>query len=635
MDTVAQVSGKVVHARVGHAQSPIHADELTLVRRQRSCAEVLDAACKPRPISRASYSAKMQFLQNQNDDESQTQLLAACEEYADAFSTKAFCFDDLKSALNMLDETRFKAFSDSRSMETSNLGQLFSLKLEYSKIPPSDSGDRLLSFVGRALTLYKDSLSNSPPCPEAGFLAVLALLRLSKTEDNVEHAVRATILLEAARSAFEDYYLFTVLLVQLTSHLGLVSSAMETYSKLSVKNLQYETVAHLVLTRISTLHPLPSGSGDDKFDPLHELDVGLTVLENADRALVRGIREALRFNNYSNIANSVEMRSDMKKSASRQLYTIEERKVTRVHGIPEATILDQSMETVVDHRDWAYLPNYRKDDPEVITGIQCGPTQKKGWIDAMRLLDNVATYLQAELSGHTNLIAKLVEHITTTVEAVEGLSEQQLAELTQAEAQNLQCHKTLAKGALLIQGSPPTRDQVMEVMEPLKTWLEEINTGETQAPVPTCPKVAGIPVYTWEQTHTSLSRLETLQSVAMLLGILSKRAKGKSKAAAAIPKDDVSKLQGLVAEIEKHIHDNARRVKEEINASGVLGKLVDLGYGRKVDGAVSDTVDLAALEEALVKVIDEPTMETICGRIKESWEDTLDGILAIKVRLYK
>ncbi|KIV94471.1 hypothetical protein PV10_02237 [Exophiala mesophila] len=603
--------------------------------RQRSCAQVLDDACKARPISRASYSAKMQFLQSQGDDESLTQLLATCQEYADAFSTKAFCFDDLKDALNSLDETRFKAFSDSRLTDTSNLGQLFSLKLEYSKIPTSDSGDTLVRFVGRALALYKDSLVNSPSCPEAAVLAVLALLRLSKAENNIEHALRATILLEAARAKFEDYYLFTVLLVQLTSYLGLFSSAMDTFTKLSVKNLQYETVAHLMLTRISTLHPLPSRPSDERLDPMFELDIAYTALVNADRALVRAIRDGLRFNNYSNIANSVEMRSDMKKSASLQLYMIEDRKVSRIHGVPEAIILDQSIDTIVDHRDWAYLPNYRKDDAEMIDSFKCGPTQRKGWIDAMRLLDNVVTYLQAEISGHTNLIPKLVEHITTTLKAVEGFSEQQLAELTEAEATSLKCHQTLAKGALLIHGPPATREQMVEVLEPLKTWLEEIKAIESQDPIPTSPTVAGVPVYTWKQIHTSLSRLETLQPVAMLLGILAKKAKGKSKAAAAIPKDDVASLQGLVAEIEKCIHDNALRIEGEINASGVLGKLVDLGYGRKVDGVVSEGLDLTALEEALGSIIDEATMETICGGIKESWEEALERLRVIKVRRNK
>jgi len=58
-----------------------------------------------------------------------------------------------------------------------------------------------------------------------------------------------------------------------------------------------------------------------------------------------------------------------------------------------------------------------------------------------------------------------------------------------------------------------------------------------------------------------------------------------------------------------------------------LGRLVDLGMAR--DG------DFAQLEGVVERLCDEVTMETICGRLKESWEDALDGVLAVKVKLYK
>jgi len=278
--------------------------------------------------------------------------LKTCEEYADAFSTKAFCFDDLKSPLHRLDKKRLQAFRAARgAAEQNTLEQLFALELEYSLLP-SDSGEAqtkdLIDFASRALKLYHTSLSETspPPCPEAALLSVLAILRLGTTapinkngqqQIDHNHTVRAMILLETVRSAFEDFYALTVVLIRLKAYLGQLSSAMATFTKLSVKNMQYETVAHLILTRISSLHPAAttytttnttnnhSSESIDTFDPLSAIETGLTVLENADNALVRGIREGLRFNSYSNIHNSVDMRLQLRNSASRRVYAVEER----------------------------------------------------------------------------------------------------------------------------------------------------------------------------------------------------------------------------------------------------------------------------------------------------------------------
>ena len=106
---------------------------------------------------------------------------------------------------------------------------------------------------------------------------------------------------------------------------------MGDFKKLSVKNLQFETVGHLILTRISSSQP-GLGGGQNDLDPLFELDTSLTVLENADNTLVRGIREGLRFGSYSNIYNSVKMRSDIEQSVNKQIYAIEERKVSMWRG---------------------------------------------------------------------------------------------------------------------------------------------------------------------------------------------------------------------------------------------------------------------------------------------------------------
>ncbi|KAK5064177.1 hypothetical protein LTR84_000009 [Exophiala bonariae] len=666
----------------------------------QSYEELLESACSVRPISRASYIAKLQYLQTKDDDKSLDAIVKTCEEYADAFSTKAFCFDDLKGPLRRLNETQIQSFRDARAAaaEQNTLERLFALELEYSLLPDASKTSDLVDFAARALKLYHISSSegSSQPCPEAAFLAVLAILRLGtmntsgaggKATDEKQqpidhdHVLRAIILLETVRSSFEDYYQLTVVLIRLQAYLGLLSSAMTTFTKLSVKNMQYETVAHLILTRISSLHPSPitipstssttsssGGGGGAVFDPLTAIETGLTVLENADGALVRGIREGLRFNSYSNIHNSVDMRLQLHNSASRRVYAVEERKLRRLRGIADdhtvleseedgqgggdknaaesataATTATTTWSELADNRDFSYFPHFRDDDVELVqTRFRCGPLPRGEWVRCMALLDHVVTFFRAELTGQVAGAAvgsKALEHVKSLVgreETNRGKGDEEDG-LTSAERWNLECHTLLAKAALLLadsfSSSAPEDDDIASVLGRLKDWLQKTISSQNQTTTTTAT-VTGIQIYTWQALHTSISTLETLQAVALLLGILNKKAKsGKGKA--SIPKPALVEIQDLVGQLEGEIHGAVRAVRDEINRAGVLGRLVDLGFARVGDDGEGADGGLGALGEVLELVSDEVQMETICGRIKDSWEDALDGVLTVKVKLWK
>lgn len=660
---------------------------IPMASQDQSYEELLDSACAARPIVRASYIAKLQYLTTKDDDKSLDAILKTCEEYADAFSTKAFCFDDLKSPLRRLDKTRLQAFRNARAAAQQNtLEQLFALELEYSLLP-SGGGETqtqdLLDFAARALKLYQSSLSETspPPCPEAALLSVLAILRLGTTaaagEIDHDHVVRAMILLETVRSAFEDFYALTVVLIRLQAYLGQVSSAMATFTKLSVKNMQYETVAHLILTRISSLHPAattyttPSttgssnGDSNDTFDPLSAIETGLMVLENADNALVRGIREGLRCNSYSNIHNSVDMRLQLRNSASRRVYAVEERKLRRLRGLADDnTVLESEAEghhagdnedgsaTVLDdNRDFSYFPHFRDDDADLVqTRFQCGPLPSGAWVRAMALLDHVVTFLKAEMTGQGPQVGvgvKALESIKKGIEVAGESSKNDRGDepddgLTDAERRNLECHRLLAKAALLISSgggsdAAAPKGTVAELLDRLKAWVQQTLDDQKNNTKIAIVTVAGIRIYTWSELHTGISRLETLQAIALLLGVLGKKAK-TAKGGKTIPKDALAEVQALVVQLEKEIHDAARAVKDGINAPGVLGKLVDLGFARSdADGDAEGAGDATAgvLGDILEKVSDEVKMETVCGRIRDSWEDALDGVLAVKVKLWK
>ncbi|KIX00353.1 uncharacterized protein Z518_10492 [Rhinocladiella mackenziei CBS 650.93] len=587
---------------------------------------LLDSLCNVKPIIRGPYLAKMAFLRARKNDGNLDALLRTCKEYSEAFALKAFCFDDLKESLRQLDKARFDDFMKCLSENHENLAELFKLKLSYSSFSSDVRRKDLLDFICRALSLYQGSLSKGPACAEAAILAVMALLRLSQTEDTRQSILFAIIFLQIARSEFEDYYLLNILLVQLQSYLGLLSLAMESFVKLSVKNMQWETVGHLILTRISSLHPSSTGHGENAFEPLKVVDTGLTVLENAENALVRGIREGLRFSSYSNIYNSIRMRSDIERSVNRQVYAIEERKLRRLLGQSDETILPACPSTIVDSRDVSYLPNYAENDSALLASFRRGPLPKEDWINTMAIFDNVATHLKADLTSQVSLAPKTMENIRTAQLRVDASSEGLAAQLTLAELSNLASHQILAE-AVMAKERPGQQDKLAVLLEDLKSWLSARLTERKSQPPGSI--VAGIRVPDWEDLHTSLTQLETLQVVAMLVASLGKRAKMAKPKAVSISKETLAEIHTLVSDLEQQIHSDARDIKEQINAPGVLTRLVDLGMAREGDVANSE------LESLLEKLCDEVTMETICGRLKESWEDALDGVLAVKVKWFK
>ncbi|KAJ4505984.1 hypothetical protein HRR83_008499 [Exophiala dermatitidis] len=618
------------------AQSRLSPDGL-----DKESQELLDSACNVRPPVRAAYMAKMQYFRSHRGENDLDALLQTCKEYAQAFCQQAFCFDDLKESLRHLDQTRFNDFTAS-CPEQGNLAQVFRLKLVYSSFSTDVSRKDLVDFASRALQLYQSSLADTTGsgCPEAVVLAILALLKLAAATGETRYTFFAVVLLQIARARFEDFYLFSILLVQLQAYLGLLSLAMDTFTRLSVKNLQWETVGHLILTRISSLHLEGSGLEENHFEPLGELGTGLIILENADSALVRGIREGLRFNSYSNIHNSVEMRADIERSVNRLIYAIEERRLRRFLQMSEETVLPTSSGplSLVDKRDFAFLPSYRPDDAQLLERFRCGPLPHEKWIAVMALGDNLATYLKAELLSQTALASKAFENLSVSQTNVERLTKDGLeTELTTAEKASFECHQILARIVVLAKEGAE-HEQLTELLEKLESWLNarilkrRNNRDRPSSGSGSTLAGTGIEIPTWETLHTSLTELETLQIIAMALAVLAaaanKKSKSKSKTSVAVARDTLVKLQKLVVDMEDTIRQEARDLKDQVNAPGVLGKLVDLGLARDEDS------ELAGLADVLNKLCDEITMETICGRIKDSWDDALDGVLAVKVKSY-
>ncbi len=553
-------------------------------------------------------------VQSQRDAQiDQVALLETCKEYCEAFSEKAFCFDDLKDSLRRLDKSHHDDFVQISKQKKGNVAELFTLKVFYSSIPSEgaipthERNQELFTFAHRALKLYQRSLKESPSCPEAALLAALAILHLNIRKPNQQRVFIAMNILEIAREESPDYYIMTVLLILLRAHLGLLSWAMVNFTKLSVKNMQWETVGHLILTRISTLYPAFRGEVGD-LDPLLAAGSSVTVLENADKTLVRGIREGLRFNSFSNIYNSVKMRSDIERSLNKQICAIEERRISRWQSpvSDDHTVLTpmDPSKTLVDKSDYSYLPSYRIDDRAMLKLHCCGEQPKEGWVNAMVLRDNVATYLKQDLASHAAPATAAYGNLERLYERFSDgtFNESQLKnEMTGVERSILDTARSITCAIFLVNQGQTTILNYGEYQS-LAYFLASIKSS-LKAHLHGCrlhddlrrksglsqhqPKIAGVYIPWWEDLHISFSKLDELQVISSFLTWISRKLQKSGKINKAVfgtvSRETITELQNLVIENEAQIHANARWMKDQINEPGVLGQLVDLSMARQVE----------------------------------------------------
>ncbi len=581
-----------------------------------------------------------------------TDLLIMCTQYYRLHKDKSICYDDLKGSFATLDATRqkdFKAFLDEEvEQKPTTWNRLFQLKYERLTEPAEedDREARLLSHASRSMALFQSSLTEKAACLEAGLISAMDLLLLSAFNESrsTEYVLRAILILEVCRAKFEDYYPYAILLIQCYINIGLMSLAMEVFVQLSIKNLQWEYVAHLMLTRISTLHPYQHGKGEYSFNPSGALQAGLVVLERSSEALNYGIRDGLRNGSYSNILDSVELRRDLQKSLNRQLYALEERKIGRLIGETDADdrIFVVRAEAAVDKRDFSFLPRYSKLDHKIYDTLSTGAPPSEAWIDAMALVQYLITWLKSDyLSSQGSSKLNRVLMLAGPPDRIrEGLTVSEwrvyeVAMLVHGMVQDIQKAKG-SEAADMLQRIKGILEKLVEQSE--GRWAG--NEG-----VEGCVRVIGLrngkaKVPGWEYMHTSFVQIELGCVVNAFVGWFGRYTKGKGKKGGgsglgALKTGDVEGLKNVLGELEESIKENARRVKSGLSEGGVLGSLVDVVMAREEEGPSG--LGWKEWRERMGELLgdDEAVVETAVGRWMESWEDAVEGIGRVKVRLGK
>ena len=598
---------------------------------------------------RMVYKAQLQLLTTSEvtDDESD-ELLQVLSVYWHKYRRKVYCYEDLKDAVAALkpgDRNRFFEQQRDRRVERADqhdsVTGLNALKFGYCFALPTDASEKDLGpFATEALETYRQSLATSSSCPEAGMLAAMSLVRMayagaletSYLPSHGQYLLQAMFVLAACRENSPDYYPYALLLLRIESVLSLMSLVMKDFKSLSIKNMQWETTGHLLLTRISTLHPHTFGQSTPPSvagtAPLRALGQAILISNAFQDTVSSQIRSGLRNSSYVNVFESIHLKSDLENSLSRQLFHSEEARIKRMLSLPQRDGRPPGNAPFTDNRDLSYLPSYESSNsPNFRDFLNCGPLPDAAWLDGTSLYDRTMRILDTVWDDH--LSPHDLEGFEGAISAASLSLESRKDCYTEVELDNLTIHVCLASLTLrTMKGEVFERSDSSELLRTLEQWLNHKSSSDSAAH-PTSPGISlghETQAVSWLNLHSSFSILETLRGITVFLDTFGGKSKGSKAKPVKMSKEKLAELERLVDQVESSVHQNARKLKQDINAPGMLGKLMDIGLGR------NELDELSQIGKAIEQLADAASLETFCGMIRDSWEDALDGVLAVKAK---
>lgn len=450
-------------------------------------------------------------------------------------------------------------------------------------------------------------------------------------------------------------------------HLGLFSLSFATFISLSVKNLQWETVGHLVLTRSGTLHPhqphdenlSKTGKPEPAFDPSEAIDSTLQVSEKLVNGLSNSVQKGLNAGSYSNVVDAVDTKKKIERSLWRRVCAVEEQKVARATG--DTTIRAwESFENddklsagdLIDQRDTSFVPNYSSTDLELWEELLCGPTPKEGWLTVMTLQERLLNCLRC--AGSSQLLDSELGQLDRAWDALfeaqraaaellptEAARHEQLTRAEQQVSVVSQQVLTLIKAMRANQKVEEEEGVLKDIANALSAMLEETPSLGSE------PSLEQMGVG-WRVLHGWYVALETCSLVhefsrfsgPPVIPESTKATKGAGKkgkpqassdgVSAILSQAQRKLLADAAVEVHEKVKAQAKEAKARFGEGGVLGRVLEGLVPVEGGGESSEEKEFAEhFNEFVEGAGGEAALETLVGRWLASWEDAVEGVLGV------
>ena len=181
------------------------------------------------------------------------------------------------------------------------------------------------------------------PADDFSVLAAMCLIKLAIAESrdglapinssstSTSNLLQAAVLLEVASVPSRSNFQISLMLVRLYCYLGCGSLAMRAFERLSLKQVQLDTLSYVVLDRISTFHPhpfaqLPNGS-DKTRTPIEQLQKQRKLYKSAEEHAIKNVWLSFKHSSYNSVFEIREVQESLSRSLARVMYVVESTKV--------------------------------------------------------------------------------------------------------------------------------------------------------------------------------------------------------------------------------------------------------------------------------------------------------------------
>ncbi|KAJ5787175.1 hypothetical protein N7457_002165 [Penicillium paradoxum] len=612
------------------------------------------------PKSRNAHIALMDtvLMGLKRGESTEDDLFAACQRYFDQNKRKLYAFNDLRGVLETCEDTLVHRVSQycMESIEENTddaIPLINAYKLQYcDKISGNSKVSKasIENLVRNCVHFYdvfteKDgkpdtaSAMESRPIDDFCIVAAMALVRPSQSGEVSEKIsstalIRAAGILERLLSDSPHNYEAMLFLIRIYLLLGAGSIALKLFGRLSVKQVQYESVAHNLFTRFATIHPNPAtpieGGEYKDFDPQVSFIAALDFYRAANFTIKNSLIKGLEDGTYVNLVDSIELQKRLNNSICRKMWALDLRRMQRIrkgNHLPLHADIAQNASPAQDQRKYAGFMNLERcDQPAFEQRLRAGPIPGENWLASARLTDRLFSVLES--IGSQKPVA-----LDTDVPALGDLSlSEKDTDQTDAEKDTAKIHLALFNVALFMAGSKAhTSAQIETSLGQVEDWLkakrQDLSLGDTKrspviakTAIEFSPGTAGAP--TWEYFHVIWTLVETLKALWTILDLNSRKAVKTAK----LPAELLKRLHTLVCEVFEDIRSNTRALKQGLTESATLSTLIDM-VNR---GDTTDEYE-KPLQDILEKVMYESALELFCGELRESWEEALDGVLAARL----
>lgn len=388
--------------------------------------------------------------------------------------------------------------------------------------------------------------------------------------------------------------------------LGLPSYALASLPQLRLKEFLFETLGHVISTRMGIEHPfavttLPATSPEDlgdagaaqkRRDPQAVLGEHIDVSKRSVIRMRAFSGESLNKTEYDRVLEIVEMEENVEKSISKHICILEQRRIARLRGVKcdeadlDAIRSPLKLDELKDLREYNIFDFEDTRYREELKRNLHGAIPTKGWLAVAIFIDSVASALNCEPSIWSSCGMDWDNMFQKTLAEMSKESAELRTELTHAESLAPSIYLTISQFTTLL----TTGKADMPLVQGLESIISSVEKLASDiAPILANADHQRLLVPTAELLQMMFIHLELLQSLWRLCDLATAAITQKTHPIKGfLTKPQIDKMRKTVQSFYQLIRktasdwinrlrsDGAKKLQEEVYAGGIGGAINEL-----------------------------------------------------------